>query len=88
MNFRRCRGLLLDEILELCDTANLLITGGGIDVGFLFLFPELEDLISDIVVVLALANLVQELLLKLEQMLIAVGTDTTVRYDSELRAIE
>ena len=38
VKFCQLRGLLLNEILELCDAFNLLIPGGGIDVGLGFLF--------------------------------------------------
>lgn len=70
IKFRKLGRLLLDEILELLDAANLLITGGGVDVGLFFFFSELENLISDLVVVLAFADFIQKLLLELEQILI------------------
>lgn len=70
IKFRKLGRLLLDEILELLDVANLLIMGGSVDDGLFLLFLKLEDLISNLVVILTLADFIQELLLELEQILI------------------
>ena len=76
VEFRQLCGLFINEILKLCDAFNLLIPGGGVDVGLCFLFSELEDLISDVIIILAFADFIQEFLLKLDQLLID-GLDFT-----------
>ena len=47
--FQVC-GLLLDKILQFIDAGNLCVSGGGINRALFALFPELEDLIGNLVV--------------------------------------
>ena len=47
--FQMC-GLLLDKILQFIDAGNLCVSGGGINRALFALFPELEDLIGNLVV--------------------------------------
>ena len=47
--FQVC-GLLLDEILQFTDAGNLCVSGGGINRALFTLFPELEDLVGNLVV--------------------------------------
>ena len=49
--FQMC-GLLLDKILQFIDAGNLCVSGGGINRALFSLFPELEDLVGNLVVVL------------------------------------
>lgn len=65
-DFQVC-GLLFDEILELVDAGNLRIHGRSINRTFLELFPELEDLISNLVVSLFVVGLFEKLFLKFLQ---------------------
>ena len=57
---------MLDKILEFCDAFDLLISGGDVNVCLSFLFSELEDLVSNLIVILSLADFIQKLLMELE----------------------
>lgn len=47
--FQVC-GLLLDEILQFVDAGNLCVPGSSVNRAFFSLFPELEDLVGNLVV--------------------------------------
>ena len=47
--FQVC-GLLLDEILQLVDAGNLCVSGGSGNRTFFSLFPELEDLVGNLII--------------------------------------
>ena len=47
--FQVC-GLLFDEILQLVDAGNLCVPGGSVNRALFALFPELEDLVGNLVV--------------------------------------
>ena len=43
-------GLLLDKILQVIDAGNLCVSGGSVNRTFFSLFPELEDLVSNLII--------------------------------------
>ena len=43
-------GLLLDKILQFIDAGNLCVSGGSVNRTFFSLFPELEDLVSNLII--------------------------------------
>lgn len=64
--FQMC-GLLLDEVLQLVDVGNLCVSGGSVNRAFFPLFPELEDLIGNLVVGLFVIGFFEKLFLELLQ---------------------
>ena len=57
-------GLLVDEVLQFVDAGNLRIPGRSVNRAFLALFPEPEDLISNLVVGFFVMGLFEKLLLE------------------------
>ena len=64
--FQMC-GLLLDKILQFIDAGNLCVSGGGINRALFALFPELEDLVGNLIIGLFVIGLFEKLFLKLLQ---------------------
>ena len=60
-------GLLLDEILQFIDAGNLCVSGGGINRALFALFPELEDLVGNLVVGFFVIGFFEKLFLELLQ---------------------
>ena len=60
-------GLLFDEILQFIDAGNLCVSGGGINRALFALFPELEDLVGNLIIGLFVIGFFEKLFLKLLQ---------------------
>ena len=61
--FQVC-GLLLDEILQLVDAGNLCVSGGSVNRALFALFPELEDLVGNLVVAFFVIGFFEKLFLE------------------------
>ena len=61
--FQMC-GLLLDKILQFIDAGNLRVSGSSVNRAFFSLFPELEDLVGNLVVGLFVIGFFEELFLE------------------------
>ena len=61
--FQMC-GLLLDEVLQLVDAGNLCVSGGGINRALFALFPELEDLVGNLIIGLFVIGFFEKLFLE------------------------
>lgn len=64
--FQMC-GLLLDKILQFIDAGNLCVSGGSVNRALFALFPELEDLVGNLVVGLFVIGFFEELFLEFLQ---------------------
>lgn len=60
-------GLLLDKILQFIDAGNLCVSGGSVNRALFALFPELEDLVGNLVVGLFVIGFFEELFLEFLQ---------------------
>ena len=60
-------GLLLDEILQFIDAGNLCVPGGSVNRTFFALLPEIEDLISNLIIGLFVIGFFEKLFLEVLQ---------------------
>ena len=60
-------GLLLDEILQLVDAGNLCVPGSSVNCTFFSLFPEFEDLVSNLIIGLFVMGFFEKLFLEFLQ---------------------
>lgn len=67
--FQVC-GLLLDEILQFIDAGNLRVSGSSVNRAFFSLFPEFEDLVSNLIICLFVIGFFGKLFLEFLQSLV------------------
>lgn len=62
--------LLLDVILQVINSCNLCIFGGGVNGAFFTLFAELENLVDNLIVGFLVVGFFEKFLLKFHQLLV------------------
>lgn len=70
IKFSKVGTLLLDEILQVVDSGNLCISGGGINGTLLALFAELENFVGNLIVGVLVVSLFEKFFLKFPQLFI------------------